>query len=947
MCYNRRRPRRRTPPTFNPRLTMSSLRLSTILLLLLANISLLFAADDEKEQFFESQVRPLLAAHCFECHGEKKKQGDLRLDRKQFVFEEGDAGVAVVPGDLNKSRLWQVVQYDESDTQMPPTGKLPPEKIEILKRWIEAGAYWPAEAHAEEVKDKVGVPLKEDGSIDFERAIANHWAYQPVQEQTLPSTSKTEKYPSPIDKFLITKLQEKGLSFSEQTSTQKLIRRLSFDLRGLPPTYQEVQDFEQNNSATAYSELIDRYLADPAYGQRWGRYWLDIARYADTKGYVFTSNRLYPYSYTYRDYVVDSFNSDKPYDTFVMEQLAADHMGYAENDPRLAALGFLTIGPRFLNRVPDIIDDRIDVVTRGLMGMTLGCARCHDHKFDPLPTADYYSMYGVFDSTYEPELPPLRGEIDTTAHGYDGFLAELQKREQELNTYKQNGHQELLTRARDQLEDYFPAAVKALGLLPTDLELQFKHGAPRERLVLHWKNTLEQMAKAQNPVFIPSARLLTLKNEEIPVKIPTVLDELAQNPDIPSLLIERLRAANLASKLDVVNVYSTVLSEVREEWKQMNAANAEATQLPDAGHEKIRRVLFDAGSLSDLAAGDQSPLFERDNHDKIREFQRKIDEWHATSPSAPARSMVLLDKPNLAAPVIFVRGNPGRRGDRVPRRGPQILNPSADAVFNERSGRKGIAEQIVSKQNPLTARVIVNRLWMYHFGTPLVETTTDFGIRTESPVHRELLDYLAWSLMHQHNWSLKSLHKEILLSQAWQQASTDRPEARKVDSENQLYWKQNRLRLDFEAMRDAMLSVSGKIDLSVGGRPVDIEKEPFPNRRTVYAFIDRNNPSGLLRTFDFPTPNSSSPGRSETTVPQQALFGMNSKFAKEMANGLSARVDTKTATPEEQAQQIVRLAYSRNATEAENKLIQQYLTTFSLDELSQAMLLSNEFMFVD
>lgn len=924
---------------------MSSLRLKLIVPLLLANTSLLVAAEDEKEKFFETQVRPLLAAHCFECHGEKKKQGDLRLDRRQFVFEKGDAGVAVVPGDLKQSRLWQVVQYDEFDTQMPPTGKLPPDKIEILKNWIETGAYWPVEAHDEEVKADAGIPLKDDGSIDFEKTIANHWAYQPVQEQTLPSTSEAEKYPSPIDKFLIAKLQEKGLSFSERTSKQKLIRRLSFDLRGLPPTYQEVQDFVQNTSETTYSELIDRYLADPAYGQRWGRYWLDIARYADTKGYVFTSNRLYPYSYTYRDYVVVSFNSDKPYDTFVMEQLAADHLGYAENDPRLAALGFLTIGPRFLNRTPDIIDDRIDVVTRGLMGMTLGCARCHDHKFDPLPTADYYSMYGVFDSTYEPELPPLRGEIDKAAPGYAEFSAELHKREKELADYKKKAHHELLGKARGHLEDYFPAAVKSLGLLPADLDLQFKHGTPRDRIILHWKNTLERMAKEQNPVFIPTAKLLTLKDGEFAEKMAATLDELAQNPEIPPLLIERLRNANLTSKLDVVKVYSTVLAEVREEWKALKSANAKATQLPDSSREKIRRVLFGAGSLSDLEAGDYSPLFERDNRDKIRNIQKKIDEWHATSPNAPPRSMVLLDKDKLAAPVIFVRGNPGRRGDRVPRRGPQILTPSTDAVFKEKSGRKALAEQIVSKQNPLTARVIVNRLWMYHFGTPLVETTTDFGIRTESPVHRELLDYLAWSLMHNHNWSLKELHKEILLSKAWQQASTDRPDARKVDSENQLYWKQNRQRLDFEAMRDAMLSVAGKIDLSVGGRPVDIEKEPFPNRRTVYAFIDRNNPSGLLRTFDFPTPNSSSPGRSETTVPQQALFSMNSKFATEMANGLSARVDTKT--PQEQAQQIVQLVYSRDASEGENKLIQQYLTTFSLKELSQAMLLSNEFMFVD
>lgn len=905
------------------------------------------AADEQQEKYFETEVRPLLAAHCFECHGEKKQQGELRLDRRKFIFEENAAGVAVVPNNLKKSRLWEVIQYDEFDTQMPPSGKLPPEKIEILKKWIESGAYWPEEAHAEEADREGGIPLKADGTIDFEKAIQAHWAYQPVKEPKTPAGKIVDKYSSTIDKFLAAKLVEKGLTFSEPTKKSKLIRRLSFDLRGLPPTFEEVQQFENNPSASAYQDVIDRYLADPAYGQRWGRYWLDIARYADTKGYVFTENRLYPYSYTYRDYVIDAFNSDKPYDTFIMEQMAADQLGYAENDPRLAALGFLTIGPRFLNRTPDIIDDRIDVVTRGLMGMTLGCARCHDHKFDPLPTADYYSLYGVFNSTYEPDLPPLRGDLDTNAPGYAEFAAELAKREKELSDYKQKAHQDLLGKARGQLEDYFPAAVKALGFLPKELDLKFKHGTPRDKLIQHWKTTLERMANSQNPVFIPSARILTLKGEELAPQIPQILDELSNNPEIPKLLIERLRNPSVKTKKDVVDAYTTALVEAREEWKKLKAEQPDATQLPNSEREQIRRVLFGAGSLSDLAPGDYSPLFERDNRDKIRGIEKKIDNWHATSPNAPPRSMVLLDKEKPVTPVIFVRGNPGRRGDRIPRRGPQILNPAEDAVFKQTSGRKEFAEQIVTKQNPLTARVIVNRIWGYHFGTPLVETTTDFGIRTKAPVHRQLLDYLAWSLMHQHNWSLKGLHKEILLSKAWQQSSADRPQTRTIDSENQLYWKQNRQRLDFEAMRDSMLTVSGKIDLSSGGRPVDIEKQPFPNRRTVYAFIDRNNPSGLLRTFDFPTPNSSSPGRSETTVPQQALFSMNSKFAEEMATALSQRVSQQATTPQEQAQKITEIVYARKATEEETKLIENYLTKFSLKELSQALLLSNEFMFVD
>lgn len=906
-----------------------------------------FAADSDQEKFFETEVRPLLAQHCFECHREKKKQGDLRLDRKRDVFAASPSGQAVVPGKLNESRLWQVVQYSEFDTQMPPTGKLSAEKLEIFRKWIETGAFWPEEVATSSSTKSSEIPHQADGTIDYLKAIEDHWAYQVVQEPKAPEVSDASPQLSNIDRFLIAKLTEQGLRMSDPTSPQKLIRRLSFDLRGLPPTYAEVQEFEKNASPTAFAALVDQYLADPAYGERWGRYWLDIARYADTKGYVFTENRFYPYSYTYRDYVIDAFNSDKPYDSFIMEQLAADHLGFSEQDPRLAALGFLTIGPRFLNRTPDIIDDRIDVVTRGLMGMTLGCARCHDHKFDPLPTADYYSMYGVFDSSYEPELPPLRGEIAQNAPGYTEFATELNKREQELRSYLETAHQELLTKAMNELDDYFPAAVKSLGILTAETELTQKHGALRDRLTAHWKNTIERMAKAQHPVFLPSARLLTLKPEELPNQLTAILAELDQNEQIPDFLIQKLRAAQPSTKLAVVDVYVQVLVDVREEWKALLAEKPDSTVLADPAREQVRQVLFGPGSLSDLAAGDYSPLFERDNRDQVAKLKKKIDEWHASSPAAPPRSMVLFDKADLASPVIFIRGNNGRRGERVPRRGPQILNPSPDAIFKETSGRKELAEQIVSKQNPLTARVIVNRIWGYHFGSPLVDSSGDFGLRTESPLHQDLLDSLAWSLMHQHNWSLKGLHREILLSQAWQQQSLDRPEARQLDPENDLYWKQNRQRIDFEAMRDAMLSVAGQLDTVIGGRPVDIEKKPFPKRRTVYAFIDRNNPSGLLRTFDFPTPNSSSPGRSETTVPQQALFGMNSEFSDEIANALAKEVANSASTPIEQALEIVRRAYRRDATPAEQDAIANYLVTGTLEELAQGLFLSNEFFFID
>lgn len=923
-------------------------RILCFILLLQAPFTALAAeATPEQKEFFEKTVRPLLAENCFGCHGEKQQKGDLRLDRKQFIFADGPVGQPVIPTNLADSRLWQVIQYDESDTQMPPKAKLPTEKIAVIEKWISSGAYWPEEAVATESEEHSGIPKTADGNIDFIAAQKQHWAYQPLQEPRVPESDPSQNLTAPIDRIVAAKLAANGLALSPPADKQTLIRRLSFDLRGLPAEFSAVQEFEKNDSARAFEDLVDRYLNDPAYGQRWGRYWLDIARYADTKGYVFTQNRFYPYSYTYRDYVIDAFNKDLPYSTFLMEQLAADQLGYAENDPRLAALGFLTIGPRFLNSEPDIIDDRIDVVTRGLMGMTVACARCHDHKYDPVPTADYYSLYGVFNSCYEPELPPLRGELDTNAPGYDEFAAELHKREQAAQDYIIHTHNELLAKARNELDDYFPAAMKALKILPEDLELAPKHGNPRVKLIERWQTTIQQRLQAADPVLLPGTKYMELLRDGVtPEKTEALLAELDANSNVPDGIVSELRNTPPQSALDVVNAYVRVLSAVRDEWEQFKQAHPEAEHFEDSGKEAIRSMLYGPNSVSDVAAGEYSPLFERDNRDAYRNLQKQIDEWHVTSPNAPPRSMVLLDKETLVEPVIFERGNVGRRGDQVPRRGPRILDPSPNNVFSESSGRRKLAEMIVSADNPLTARVIANRVWMYHFGRPLVSTPGDFGMQIPAPQQQALLDYLAWSLIHNHTWSLKGLHREILLTKTWQQQSIDRPEARKIDPENQFYWKQNRQRLDFEAMRDSMLSVAGRLDLSLGGRPVNIEQAPFSNRRSVYALIDRNNPSGLLRTFDFPTPNSSSPNRSETSVPQQALFGMNSPFAKEVSESLAKRV--RESGPEDQsAQRLIETVFSRTAEASEIQLLNGYLADHSLEQLAQGVLYSNEFFFID
>ncbi|MCA9041565.1 MAG: DUF1549 domain-containing protein, partial [Planctomycetaceae bacterium] len=333
-------------------------------------------AEPAQIEFFEKSIRPLLLKHCAECHGEKKQEMEIRFDNGSFIKGLKDYEEMVVTDDPDRSRLMQVIIYSDDDTQMPPKGKMSDEEIAHIRRWIAEGAYWPKE-------ETTNTP-KLGGPFDFNALRKEHWSYKPIADPVLPTVSHPERVQTTVDNFVLKKLEDQGLTLNSPAEKRTLIRRLKIDLLGLPPTWEEVEEFVNNESPEAYSELVEKYLSMPEYGQRWGRHWLDVARYADTKGYVFTAEPRYGYSYTYRDYVIEAFNNDKPYDQFLIEQLAADCLDLEEPKKELAAMGFLTVGRRFRNNTHDIIDDRIDVVSRGLMGMTVGCARCHDHKYDHL-----------------------------------------------------------------------------------------------------------------------------------------------------------------------------------------------------------------------------------------------------------------------------------------------------------------------------------------------------------------------------------------------------------------------------------------------------------------------------------------------------------------------------------------------------------------------------------
>jgi hypothetical protein len=748
------------------------------------------------EDFFERKVRPVLAEHCFSCHGSDKQRGGVRLDAREYLVKVRDEGTLVVPGQPDKSAILRVVKH-EGNYKMPPPpkAKLPADVIADLTVWVKQGAVWPASKKA---------------AVDDGAAWKKHWAFQPVRQPTAPDVKdRAWASTNPIDRFILHKLEAMGLTPNQPADPATLMRRLHFDLVGLPPSADEVDAFVREvrqgaKPQAVVEKLVDRLLAAPQLGERWGRYWLDVARYADSKGYVFQEERRYPFAYTYRDYVVNAFNSDLPFDRFIVEQLAADRLvTLKQAEPSVqAAMGYLTLGRRFLNNVHDIIDDRIDVVSRGMMGLTVQCA----HKYDPIPSRDYYSLYGVFASSQEPRELPVIGT------------------------------------------------------------------PPRNKETIAFEKKLAELQTA----------------------------------------VTKFEEAN---------------------QKELEARN-----------RKVR--------------------------DQLRALKKQVDAYLASAPGSPPRAMVLVDAERPMTPRVFLRGSPNNPGPTVPRQFLEVLAGDKREPFKDGSGRLELARAIASKDNPLTARVFANRVWLHLMGRGLVDTPSDFGLRSEPPSHPELLDYLAWRFMED-GWSVKKLIRGIVLSNTYQQASgrlrlsetanapVARPEdgsakpqaAQTVDPDNRLYWRANRRRLDFEAMRDALLCVSGNLDSTMGGPAVDITKSAT-KRRTIYGFIDRQNLPGMFRTFDFASPDATSPQRYETTVPQQALFLLNSPFVQEQARGVIEKLDD-TQDAGAKIQQLHRLVHAREAQPEEVRLGETFVQAAgdggmsAWERYAQVLLLSNEFQFVD
>lgn len=908
------------------------------------------ASERAQIDFFESKVRPIFAEHCYECHSAKAEQlkAELRLDTPEGVLKGGKSGPEIVAGEPEVSRLVKAVRYTDPDLKMPPKGKrLSAEQVSSLETWVRMGAPLPNGA---------GSPAK---LTDVARSRANHWAFQPVRKPEPPPVKQTSWVKTPVDNFVLALLQKKRLQPTPPADRRVLIRRVTYDLIGLPPTPEEVREFANEARPGAYERLVGRLLASPHYGERWGRYWLDVARYADTKGYLAGGEeRRYPFSYTYRDYVIGAFNQDKPYDQFIVEQIAADKLPLGKDKRALAALGFLTLGRRFLNNQNDIIDDRIDVVTRGTLGLTVACARCHDHKFDPIPTKDYYSLHGVFASSEEPAELPLLGDLPDSPE-YRDYLKQKQTIQDEMAEFKRKEVARFIGTLRQHVGDYLLGAHEA-GLQNDPAKFETFAGEHKLNPIVlrRWKVQLEACAKRHDPVFEPWLELAKLK--DFPTQAGQLVAKLAREPGLNAAVLARLRGLPTNSLRDAAEAYTQLFKEVDIAWTAELETAAKQNKpapvsLPEPDREALLQILYAEDMPVNLPTAQAESILAQPIRDGTAPMRNRIEALNWTHPGAPPRAMALIDRGDPHNSRVLLRGNPAAPGDEVPRRFLEVLSPSPRVPFTNGSGRLELARAIASPGNPLTARVYVNRVWLHHFGEGLVKTPGDFGVRTEAPEQRELLDYLAASFV-EHGWSTKYLHRLIVLSSTYQQGCEAPPANIAADPENDLLSRMNRQRLDFEALRDTLLAMAGKLDLKLAGLPVELETEPFSTRRSVYGLIDRQNLPDVFRTFDFANPDTSSQRRFQTTVPQQALFLMNSPFVIEQARGLAHRVEAcGAATWADKIQSVYRILFQRQPAESELLLAQKFLATKTssgstlspLEKYAQVLLLSNELLFVD
>jgi hypothetical protein len=856
--------------------------------------------NPEAIDFFERRIRPLLITYCIDCHGPESQEAGLRLDLPdRFHPIDSNASVLHV-GAGGKSRLMEVLEY-RSEVQMPPTAPLGEEQLEWVRQWIASGAPYPANT------DPLVQPLL---GID-------HWAFhspQPLRDLAIDPTGWSD---DPMDAVVVQRLAAEGMSPAAQASPRDLAQRLSYDLTGLPIREDLLDAYlETSDQPDSYSRLVDALIGDPAFGEHWARLWLDVARFSDAKGYVYArEERFFVHSASYRQWVIQAFNQSMPYDLFLKRQIAADLL---ESDPpdHLAALGFLTLGRRFLGVTHDIIDDRIDVIGRGTMGLTVACARCHDHKYDPIPTSDYYSLYGVFANSHD-RLVRLRSDRASDSVPSDPmtvedpFETELKKRQEAYQSKLVEEKNSAEERCRNRVADYLMAQTHLQDFPEEGFDQILTADDLIPNFVRRWEMFLANPQRQKDPVFAIWKELETIPpgagySELASQRMAAVLE--SQGEQIPKRLQEAFSTPPSQWK-EVVERYGEVLAKLQEEWSRQERVSKESNlpapqQFEDAGDERLRQTLVGPGSpcrIPDEGIVTTEGFFPTSVCESLWKLQGEIDRWILQSDRSIDFTVATADRVDERTARVFRRGNPANKGESVQRHFLTALEGSPPQPFGSGSGRLRLAERIASPDNPLTARVWVNRLWTHLTGQGWVRTPSDFGVRAGTPPLLPVLDQWALRLIAQ-DWDLKKSVREMVLSATYRQSIESSLEAKgnSVDPANHLLWKQNRRRLSLEQWRDSWLAWSGQLVRRIGGRSEEwFPDSSGPQRRSIYARIDRQFLPTALRIFDFANPDLHIPIRSETSVPQQALFLWNHPWTASVASQLEreAIVASKNSEP--------------------------------------------------
>lgn len=907
--------------------------------LLLPNASPVRAVDPGLE-LFEKKIRPMLVEHCYKCHSNEARipKGGLLLDTREGLLKGGDTGPALVPGKPKESLLLKAMRYTEDELRMPPKGKLADELIADLEKWIALGAPDPRTGNVASAKQQ---------SFNLETA-RQFWSLQPLKRHPVPVVKDTTWPKTDIDRFLLARLEASNIRPVADADRATLIRRAYFDLLGLPPTPEQIDAFVNDPSPQAFAKVVDELLASPHFGERWGRHWLDVARYADSSGGG--RSLLFPDAWRYRDYVIDAFNRDKPYNRFMMEQMAGDLLPVTTPEQRreqLVATAFLALGPTNYERQDkdslemDVIDEQLDTMGRTFLGLTIGCARCHDHKFDPIPTKDYYALAGIMRSTQTlihdnvsrwVDLPlPMQPEQEAAAKKHEAAVAALKDKIQLAKSAEKKSGK--LVASAIEKGALSPKSLPGIVLDDADAKQvgQWRHSTYSGNFIGTGSLYDDRSIKSDKTItFVPEfaktgryeVRLAYIAHTNRDSKVPVTILHLDGESTV---YVNQRETPPIDGRFVSLGTYSF---NRNGQWFVM-VSNTGTT-----GHISVDAVQFLPEEMVETVKETAPPKPQSASAPPdSKKLEAELKKLVASAPPRPV-AMSVQEAAKIGDGFVCIRGNIHNRGETVPRGFLQVLsapgyNPNLSA---KESGRRELAEWLARPDNPLPARVMANRIWHYLFGTGLVRTVDEFGKTGELPSHPELLDYLALQFIDE-GWSVKKFIRALMLSHAYQLSSAQpRTNAPSADPENRLIGRMSRRRLDAEAIRDAILAVSGQLDRSMGGPTVrkgTTSEYGYlfdDTRRSVYTPIFRNRLLELFEAFDFADPNLVMGRRNVSTVATQALYLMNNPFMMEQArHAAKAMRAIPNLDDTGRLDRAYRLTLGRLPTEPERKIALKFL----------------------